>query len=177
MPLAKHEDLAEGGHGEEPALSVCDVGARKLDKARPMLASAVIGVERSQRRSLEATVTNCIARDKCLLFVDFATHDEMPLVVQLRGEQLGLSMAPAAPVLQEARQGGQFDERSTTENLATHAERRHASRSQWSLAHDLHLHLVEFDRDREEHSGEECRLRLLGATRASATPTHPPCLQ
>ena len=61
-----------------------DVAACKLDKALPMLASAVIGVERSQRRSLKAIVTHCIPRDKCLLYVDFATYDETPLVVQLR---------------------------------------------------------------------------------------------
>ena len=46
-------------------LFVCDlldVAARKLD-----------GVERSQRRSLEAIVTHSIPRDWCLLYVDFAT--------------------------------------------------------------------------------------------------------
>ena len=54
-----------------------DVAARKLDKVLPR--SAVIGVESSQRKSLEAIVTQSIPRDKCLLFVDFATYDEMPL--------------------------------------------------------------------------------------------------
>ena len=63
-----------------------------------MLASAVIGFERSQRRSLEAIVLHCIPPDNCLLYVDFATYDETLLVVQPRGEQLGLSMAPAALV-------------------------------------------------------------------------------
>ena len=61
-----------------------------------MLASAVIGVERW-------TSLLIAFRDKCLLCVDLATYDDAHLVVQLRGEQLGLSMAPDAPVLQEAR--------------------------------------------------------------------------
>ena len=72
-----------------------DVAARKLDQALPMLASAVVGVERSQRRR-EAIDTRCIPRDKCSLNVDFATYIEAPLVVQLRGVHLGLSMTPAA---------------------------------------------------------------------------------
>ena len=40
---------------------------------------AVICVERSQRRSLEAIVTHGIPRDKCLLYVHFATYDDTPL--------------------------------------------------------------------------------------------------
>ena len=147
------------------------------------MASAVVGVERSQRRSLEAIVTHCIPRDKCLLYVDFATYDETPLVVQLRGEQSGLSMAPAAPVLQEARQGGQLasfahvPELRVSTNAAPQKILQHVHRGGMLVEVNARLliicistlsNLTVIERGTAE-TLKECQLRLSGATRASAT--------
>ena len=161
-------------------MTFLDVAARKLDKALPMLALAVIGVERSQRRSLEAIVTHCIPRDKCLLYVDIETYDETHLVVQLRGEQFGLSMAPAAPVLREARQGGQLasfahvPELRVSTNAAPQKNLQHMQRGGLLVEVNGRLLMIcistltVIERGTAE-TLKECQLCLSGATRASAT--------
>ena len=116
-----------------------------------------------------------------MLYVGFATYDETPLVVQLRGEQLGLSMAPAAPVLQEARQGGQLASFAHVPELrvSTKAAPQKILQHRDGMLVEVNGRLLMIcistlsnltvtERSTAE-TLKECQLRLSGATRASAT--------
>lgn len=72
---------------------LCDmlnVDDRKLDRVMPRLAAAVHHLDMARRRSLELAITDAVPKEALTMFLEFAAYDETPLVVQMRGEELGL---------------------------------------------------------------------------------------
>lgn len=70
------------------------VGDKKLDRAMPRLACALLHMDHMQRKRVEYAVTEAFPAQALALYVDFVAYDETPLPVQLRSKH-----APKAELL------------------------------------------------------------------------------